>query len=395
MPAAPLLLCAVACLAVAHLALFESWWPGQRPGQGPRDSAEELPGLVAGLKARNAQLVREVGELKSKLATAGSPNPTMRGSSSNGRTKPRTRERADTKTGVSLGGAARRSAPDEAPRAPTPTPTAEPYLKSGAQLYDALYRIGYHNGTRHHAGLLLRALDKMRKDFGFERGSSVLDVGCSHGGAVRELWRAGWLANGVDVSQYAILAANRELANRKKLVPRCAVQPCFQTSPAGRLPFASASFDFALSSDVLEHVEEAAIPRAVGEIARVVRRFALLKISNRGESGSKELSALKIGSGASLLPKQLHATIRGPDFWLDHLETAGLYVHSMLEQEDLKYAKGLPWECCSYVVRPARATDGAANEYGVRVHAGRYRANMSRASWFRNANRCLFGRAQC
>ena len=34
------------------------------------------------------------------------------------------------------------------------------------------------------------------------------------------------------------------------------------------------------------------------------------------------------------MPKQLHATIRGPDFWLNHLETAGLYVHTMLEQED-------------------------------------------------------------
>ena len=117
----------------------------------------------------------------------------------------------------------------------------------------------------------------------------------------------------------------------------------------------------------------------------MVRRFALLKISNRGESGTKalhalssltltptltltltltlpltltkELNALKNGSGAlgsgdaALLPKQLHATIRGPDFWLDHLEAAGLYVYSMLEQEDQVYAKKLPWECCSYVVR--------------------------------------------
>ena len=71
----------------------------------------------------------------------------------------------------------------------------------------------------------------------------------------------------------------------------CAVQPCFQTSAAGQLPFASASFDFALSSDVLEHVEEVDVPRAVAEIARIVRSFALLKISNRGESGAKELNA--------------------------------------------------------------------------------------------------------
>ena len=46
-----------------------------------------MQGSVAGLEARNAQLVREVAELKSRLATAGSPNPMMRGSSSNKRTK--------------------------------------------------------------------------------------------------------------------------------------------------------------------------------------------------------------------------------------------------------------------------------------------------------------------
>ena len=62
-------------------------------------------------------------------------------------------------------------------------------FNSGAQLYDALYQIGYHNGTRHHAGLLLRALNKLRKDFGYEKNSSVLDVGCSHGGAVRNMRR--------------------------------------------------------------------------------------------------------------------------------------------------------------------------------------------------------------
>ena len=107
-------LCAVACLAVAHLALFESWWPKWLAGQRPRSSAEKLQGSVAGLEARNAQLVREVAELKSRLATAGSPNPMMRGSSSNKRTKTTTtRERDDTKTGVSLGGATRRSAPDQ------------------------------------------------------------------------------------------------------------------------------------------------------------------------------------------------------------------------------------------------------------------------------------------
>ena len=216
---------------------------------------------------------------------------------------------------------------------------------SGAQLYDALYQVGYHNGTQHHAGMLLQALSKMKSGFGCESSCSMLDVGCSHGGAVRALWKLNWLANGVDVSQYAILAANREMAALEAKKPgrvRCSVQPCFQTSGAGQLPFASASFDFALSSDVLEHVEEEGVPRAVAEVARVVRRMAFLKISNRAEGGSKELNALKAGADRGRMPKQLHAVIRGPSFWLDQFEAAGLLVHHMLEHEDQVYATRRP-----------------------------------------------------
>ena len=101
-----------------------------------------MQGSVAGLEARNAQLVREVDELKSRLATAGSPNPTMRGSSSNERTKTTaTRERDDTKTGVSLGGATRRSAPDariDADQRSEPGLDAVPARKEGLSSWASL-----------------------------------------------------------------------------------------------------------------------------------------------------------------------------------------------------------------------------------------------------------------
>ena len=263
---------------------------------------------------------------------------------------------------------------------------------TGADLYDALYQIGYHNGTKHHADKLFEALGRAKKTFGCTKSScSVLDVGCSHGGAVRELWKGGWLANGVDVSQFAILAANSHMHLRDQV--HCATAPCFQTSGATQLPFASASFDFVLSSDVLEHVEVADVPRAVAEITRVARKMAFLKISNRAEGGAKELIKLKSGTDPERLPKQLHATIRGPDFWLDHFESNGWVVHHMHEQEDLAYAKGLPWECCTYVMHPKPL--GEAGEQ-VSAHARAYRANMSTKLWFRRANRCIiFGKSQC
>ena len=43
-------------------------------------------------------------------------------------------------------------------------------------------------------------------------------------------------------------------------------------------------------------MEEADVPRAVAEIARVVRSFALLKISNRAEGGAK----VGLGSGVGV-----------------------------------------------------------------------------------------------
>lgn len=262
---------------------------------------------------------------------------------------------------------------------------------TGADLYDALYQVGYHNGTKHHASKLLEALGQQKKTFGCKKSScSVLDVGCSHGGAVRELWKGGWLANGVDVSQFAILAANRQMHSRDQA--RCATNPCFQTSSATQLPFASSSFDFVISSDVLEHVEEADVPRAIAEITRVARKMAFLKISNRAEGGAKELIQLKQGSEPERLPKQLHATIRGPDFWLDQFESNGWVVHHMHEQEDLAYAKGLPWECCTYVLQPKPAGDAGEQ---VLAYARAYRANMSAQRWFGRANRCIiFGRKE-
>tara|TARA_B100000795_G_scaffold214753_1_gene168559 strand:+ start:640 stop:876 length:237 start_codon:yes stop_codon:yes gene_type:complete len=69
----------------------------------------------------------------------------------------------------------------------------------------------------------------------------------------------------------------------------------------------------------------------------------------------------------------------------------------MLEQEDAAFATMQPWECCSYVLRPKPRGPGKSLERAKVVdHARAYRENMSKAVWFRKANRCfLFGKAQC
>ena len=64
----------------------------------------------------------------------------------------------------------------------------------GKALYDALYAVGYHNNTGiHHGQELLKALKRFRNpkfqhNIQLETG---LDVGCSHGAVVQNLWRLG------------------------------------------------------------------------------------------------------------------------------------------------------------------------------------------------------------
>ena len=78
----------------------------------------------------------------------------------------------------------------------------------GKALYDLLYSVGYHSkSSTTRAQPLLSAIlitAKASSSLG-----SVLDVGCSHGFAVKSLWEAGFRASGVDISHVAIAAARR------------------------------------------------------------------------------------------------------------------------------------------------------------------------------------------
>jgi len=258
----------------------------------------------------------------------------------------------------------------------------------GKQLYDALYSVGYHNNTNlHHAGHLLTAVSRLTRLSGHLH--SVLDVGCSHGAVVQKLWRRGLSANGVDISSLAVeKAVHHRMAPATGSPPRCLLQPCFQVAKADNLPFADGQFDAIMSSDVLEHVEAGDVVNAVAEVARVARRFIVLKISNRAESNVKELNQVRMHAGRSF---NLHATIQGPSFWIRKFAEHGWSLHHMLEAEphDRNYLRGaglgLPWECCSYVFQPNSAP-------GARELARREMASMRSQRWFEMADRCVHWR---
>jgi SAM-dependent methyltransferase len=90
------------------------------------------------------------------------------------------------------------------------------------------------------------------------RSAAVLDIGTSTGSNLRLLAELGFSrANGLEVSEEAIRYCRRKGFDRL-----CCGDIC-------DLPFAGASFDLVLATDILEHVEND--QRAIGEIVRVLR----------------------------------------------------------------------------------------------------------------------------
>jgi ubiquinone/menaquinone biosynthesis C-methylase UbiE len=124
----------------------------------------------------------------------------------------------------------------------------------------------------------------------------VLDVGCGIGNilvALAERVDFAQPAVGVDVSRALIELGQREI-RRAGLGGRISLQ----VAAATRLPFDDASFDVILSSHVIKHLDDQALPQALSEIARVLRpggRFLLWEFKKSRLSAPLFLSARATG----------------------------------------------------------------------------------------------------
>ena len=206
-----------------------------------------------------------------------------------------------------------------------------------------MYSTGYHSnlGLGHATFLVYELLDNT--SFPHHSIETVLDVGCSHGKAVKQLWEGGLHANGVDISTVAIALANK--ARRAGM--RCVASfPCFQAAAASALPFPDRSFDAVLSSDVLEHVETNEVSKVVAELARVTTKLILLKIASgpSTEGAGSELRKLK-GKGLAV-PDNLHLTQKPSAFWIAAFEKVGFALHHRLEDHaHMTWIKRFPHMC--------------------------------------------------
>ena len=98
-------------------------------------------------------------------------------------------------------------------------------------------------------------------------GGSMLDLGAGQGALVRALLRLGVDAHGVDISPVAVAQAGTDVHGR------------FHQGSLLALPFADASFDTVIATNVLECLDEHDLAQALAEIRRVARRAVYVRIS--------------------------------------------------------------------------------------------------------------------
>ncbi len=129
-------------------------------------------------------------------------------------------------------------------------------------------------------------------------GGKVLDVGCGMGALVRTLLRRGVDAHGIDVAQRPVEYLNAVAPGR------------FRVGSILDLPFPDEAFDTLICTDVLEHLDESDVLRALHELRRVARRFVFLSIATAPDRDSR-----------------WHLAVHGRDWWENLLFGLGFRKH--------------------------------------------------------------------
>lgn len=97
---------------------------------------------------------------------------------------------------------------------------------------------------------------------------SVLDVGCAYGFVVKRFQELGVPATGLEYSPYA--------------VSRAVTQEIIEGDVRDLTRFKAGSFDLVIGTELLEHVPEDDLFKAVKEMRRVAKRFVFLLICTAG-----------------------------------------------------------------------------------------------------------------
>ncbi len=177
------------------------------------------------------------------------------------------------------------------------------YLRFGYDYFDnPELVIGY--GGYKYDGRYKPAAENMCRYYGLVPGNSVLEIGCAKGFVLTEFRNLGMNVTGSDLSAYALQHISPDLQSR-------AVR-----SDVVSLPFSNLQFDLVLAKEVLPHVPESFVARAVLECMRVSKKAIFIEIqTGRTE---RELEYLRKWDAT-------HLTLRPPEWWDTIFSTVGYH----------------------------------------------------------------------
>lgn len=135
------------------------------------------------------------------------------------------------------------------------------------------YRLGYQESLI--AKLFQNAINIYRALWIklFINPKTCLDIGCGTGRLVSYLRRLGIEAHGIEISHYALEAAEKE------------VKPFLQYGDIIKIPYPDNRFDLVVTYDVLEHLERSKLKKAIEESVRVSQKWILHKVFTRENRG--------------------------------------------------------------------------------------------------------------
>lgn len=176
------------------------------------------------------------------------------------------------------------------------------------RIYDFLYKRGYHSKGKNHGQ---KYVSRLCRAFEF---SSILEIGCSQGLTVGKFLKERKEAYGIDVSLDAI----KQAVGKKYNIPNC-----IQAS-ATKIPFIDNFVDAIFTCDVLEHLTEEDVHKALNEIKRITKKYLFIVFDEKAEGnrswieqGKKEYPVL-----FNQIPN-LHLTVKPITWWRDEIEKRG------------------------------------------------------------------------
>lgn len=127
----------------------------------------------------------------------------------------------------------------------------------GKEYFDGPRDYGY--GGYFYDGRWVPVAKDVCAHFDLRPGSKILDIGAAKGFLVKDLTSLGIDAFGIDVSHYAIINCEKDIAGRIHL------------GSATSLPFPDNSFDGVVCINTLHNLPNEEIPIAISEINRVLK----------------------------------------------------------------------------------------------------------------------------